>query len=146
MKRPGEMNHREAAEADQSTRGGREATGPEDEGQRPTPTLARGIHTKSSPEAKTTECGTPPPPPLQSRPANLRMTQRHPEDGRKKRSQEPNCSNSFTRDQIVRSRPDRGDPILKEKAYRPDIQRRLRYDRVGENSHSTRKVTPSRSN
>ena len=71
------------------------------------------------------------PTPLQSRPADQRMTQRHPEDGPEKRSQEPNCSNSFIRDQIVRSRPDRGDLILKE--YRPDIQSRLRYDRVGEN-------------
>ena len=72
------------------------------------------------------------PTPLQSRPADQRMTQRHPEDGRKKRSQEPNCSKSFIRDQIDRSRPDRGDPILKE--YRPAIQSRLRYDRVGENT------------
>ena len=59
MKRLGEKNHREAAEADRSARGGREATGPEEEeGSRPTPSLARGIHTESSPEAKTTECGT----------------------------------------------------------------------------------------
>ena len=70
--------------------------------------------------------------PLQSRPADQRMTQRHPEDSRKKCSQEPNCSNSFIRDQIDRSGPDRGDPILKE--YRPDIQSRLCYDRVGENT------------
>ena len=60
MKRPGEKNHCEAAEADQSARGGREETGPEEEGPRPTPSLARGIHTESSPEAKTTECGTHP--------------------------------------------------------------------------------------
>ena len=57
MTRPSEKNHREAAEADQSARGGREATGPE-EGPSPTPSLARRIHTESSPEAKTTECGT----------------------------------------------------------------------------------------
>ena len=57
--RPGEKNHREAAEADQSTRGGREATGPvEAEGQRPTPLLARGVQTESSQEAKTPEFGT----------------------------------------------------------------------------------------
>ena len=44
--RPGERNHREAAEADLSTRGGREATGPvEAEGQRPTPLLVRGVQT-----------------------------------------------------------------------------------------------------
>ena len=55
-----------------------------------------------------------------------------PRTSRKKRSQQPNRSNSFIRDQIVRSRPDRGDPILKE--YRPDIQSRLRYDRAGENT------------
>ena len=42
--RPGERNHREAAEADRSTRGGREAIGPvEAEGQRPTPLLTRGV-------------------------------------------------------------------------------------------------------
>ena len=58
------------------------------------------------------------------------MTQRTSRTGRKTRSQEPNCSNSFIRDQIVRPRPDRNDPILKE--YRPAIQSRLRYDRVGE--------------
>ena len=59
MKRPGERNHHEAAEADRSTRGGREATGPvEEEGPRPTPLLARGAKTESSPEAKTPECGT----------------------------------------------------------------------------------------
>ena len=33
-----------------------------------------------------------------------------PRTGRKNRSQEPNCSNSFIRDQIVRSRPERGTP------------------------------------
>ena len=48
----------EAAEAGRSTRGGREATGPEKEGPRPTPSLARGIHPEASPEATTTECGT----------------------------------------------------------------------------------------
>ena len=59
MKCPGEKNHSEAAEADWSVRVGREATGPEEEeGPRPTPSLGRGIHTESSPEAKTTECGT----------------------------------------------------------------------------------------
>ena len=42
--RPGERNHRAAAEADRSTRGVREVTGPvEAEGQRPTPLLARGV-------------------------------------------------------------------------------------------------------
>ena len=57
--RPGERNHREATEADQSTRGGREATGPvKAEGQRPIPLLARGVQTESSQEAKTPECGT----------------------------------------------------------------------------------------
>ena len=61
MKRPGEMNHRKAAEADRSTRGGREATGPqEEEGPRPTPSLARGVQTESSPEAKTIEWGPSP--------------------------------------------------------------------------------------
>ena len=53
---PGERNHREAAEADLSIKGGREATGPvEAEGQRPTPLLARGVQTESSQEAKTPE-------------------------------------------------------------------------------------------
>ena len=132
MKRPGEKNHRKAAEAEQSARGGREATGPEEEeGPRPTPRQKRRqLNVEPSP--------------LQSRPADQRMTKTHPEDGPEKRSQEPNCSHSFTRDQIVRFRLEKGDPILKE--YRPDIQRRLRFDRVGEKPHSTRRVTPSRSN
>ena len=71
------------------------------------------------------------PPRLQSRPADPRMIKTHPEDGPEKCSQEPNCSNSFTRDQIVRIWPEKGDPILKE--YRPAIPRRLRFDRVGGN-------------
>ena len=80
MKRPGEKNPREAAEADRSARGGREATGPEEEeGPKPTPSLARGVHTESSPEAKTTEMWNPPQ--LQLRPADPRMTKTHPEDG-----------------------------------------------------------------
>ena len=83
-------------------------------------------------------------PRLQSRPADPRMTKTHPEDGPEKRSQEPNCSNSFNRDQIVRIWPEKGDPILKE--YQPAIQRRLHFDRVGGNPHSTHRVTPSRSN
>ena len=58
MKRSGEMKHREAAEADRSARGGREATGPEEEEPRPTPSMARGVHTEAMPKAKTTECGT----------------------------------------------------------------------------------------
>ena len=62
-----------------------------------------------------------------------------PRTGRKNRSQEPNCSNSFIRDQIVRSRPERGDPILKE--YRSAIQNRLSYDRVWE-KHTRPAVDP----
>ena len=73
MKRPGKKNHREAAEAD---RGGREATGPEEEGPRPTPSLARGIHTESSPQAKTTECGTLPASEQTGRPKNDKKTPR----------------------------------------------------------------------
>ena len=37
-----------------------------------------------------------------------------------------------------------GDPILKE--YQTVNQSRLRYDRVWETTHPTRRVTPSRSN
>ena len=48
------------------------------------------------------------PTPLQSRPADQRMTQGHPE-ARPDRSQEPNCSNSFIRDQIKDPDP-RGGP------------------------------------
>ena len=82
------------------------------------------------------------PSPLQSRLADQRMTKT--EDRPEKHSQEPNCSNSFTRDQNVTFRPEKGDPILKE--YRPDIQRRLRFDRVGEKPLSTLWVAPLRSN
>ena len=56
--RPGERNHCEAAEADRSTRGGREAIGPVEAGQRPTPLLARGVQTEPTQEAKTPERGT----------------------------------------------------------------------------------------
>ena len=118
-KRLGEKGSPRGCRSRPIPRGGREATGPEEEGQNPLLRWLEGYR-----------MWNPPPPPLQSRPADQRMTQRHPEDSRKNRSQEPNCSISFTRDQIDRSRPDRGDPILKE--YRPDIQSRLRYDRVGE--------------
>ena len=96
-----------------------------------------------SPRQKRRQLNVEPFPP-QSRPAEQRMTKTHPEDGPEKRSQEPNGSNSFTRDQNVRFRPEKGDPILKE--CRPNIQRRLRFDRVGEKSHSTRRVAPLRSN
>ena len=82
---------------------------------------------ESKPEAKTIERG---PTPLQSRPADHRLTQGHPEAWPENRSQEPHCSNSFNRDQINRSRPDRGTPILKE--YRTANQSRLRYGRVCE--------------
>ena len=49
------------------------------------------------------------PTPLQSRPADQRMTQGHPE-ARPDRSQEPNCSNSFIRDQIKDPDPTGGPP------------------------------------
>ena len=80
--------------------------------------------------------------PLQSRPADQRMTQGHPE-ARPDRSQEPNCSNSFIRDQIKDPDPT-GGPILKE--YQTANQSWLRSDRVWETTHSTRRVIPSRSN
>ena len=48
-------------------------------------------------------------PQLQSRPADPRMTI-HPEDGLEKLSQEPNCGNSFNRDQIARIWPERVTP------------------------------------
>ena len=50
---PGEApGGEEPAKTDRSARGGREGTGPEEEeGPRPTPSLARGIPTESSPEA-----------------------------------------------------------------------------------------------
>ena len=51
-KRPGEKNHREAAEADQSP-----GEGERQQGQDPLLRRREG-HTKSTPEAKTTECGT----------------------------------------------------------------------------------------
>ena len=136
--RPGEKNHREAADPPGE---GERQQGQKKKGQDPLLRWLEGY--THSPRQKRRQLKVEPSP-LQSRPANQRMTKRHPEDGPEKRSQEPNCSISLTRDQIVRSRPEKGDPILKE--YRPDIQKRLRYDRVGEKSHSTRRVTPSRSN
>ena len=56
--RPVERNRREVAVADRSIKGGREATGPVDAGQRPTPVLARGVQTESTQKAKTPECRT----------------------------------------------------------------------------------------
>ena len=108
-------------------RGGREATGPEEEGPRPTPSLAKGTHTV---HARSNDNRMLNPLHFRADQPTKGWHKDTPRTGRKNRSQEPNCSNSFNRDQIVRSRPDRGDPILKE--YRPDIQSRLRYDRVGE--------------
>ena len=83
-------------------RGGREATGP-----RPTPSLAKGphrVHARSEDKRMWN--------PLRYR-ADRPTKGCHkdtPRTGRKNRSQEPNCSNSFIRDQIIRSRPDRGTP------------------------------------
>ena len=72
----------EAAEADRTARGGREATGPEEEeGPRPTPSSARGTHTETPLEAKTTECGTLPPSEPTGRPKDDKT---HPEDGPEK--------------------------------------------------------------
>ena len=57
MKRSGEKNHREAAEADQSPGEGERQRDQKKEGQDPLLRWLEG-HTESSPEAKTTECGT----------------------------------------------------------------------------------------
>ena len=95
---------------------------------KPTPSSARGTHTETPLEAKTTECGTLPASEPTGRPKDDKT---HPEERPEKRSQEPNRRNSFTRDQIVRSRPEKGDPILKE--YRRENQKILRGDRAGEN-------------
>ena len=84
----------EAAEADRTARRGREATGSEEEeGPRPIPSSARGTHTETPLEAKTTECGTLPATEPTGRPKDDKT---HPEDGPEKRSQEPNLRNSFT--------------------------------------------------
>ena len=56
-KRPGKRYHPLGRRSRPNPRGGREATGPE-EGPSPTPSLARGPHTESTPEARTVECGT----------------------------------------------------------------------------------------
>ena len=52
-KRPGERYHLPGRRSRPNPRGERKATGP-----RPTPSLARGPHTESTPEARTVECGT----------------------------------------------------------------------------------------
>ena len=56
--RPGERYHLPSRRSRPNPRGKRKATGPEEEGPRPTPSLARGPHTESTPEARTVECGT----------------------------------------------------------------------------------------
>ena len=106
-KRPGEKQHLPGRRSRPKPRGGRKVTGPEEEGPRPTSSLVRGPQTESTPEAKTRERGTP---------FATEQTGRPQDDTRTPRgkagncSQEPNCSNSFIRDQIKRSRPDRGTP------------------------------------
>ena len=104
MKRPGEKNHREAAEADQSPGEGERQQGQKKKGQDPLLRWLEG-HTLS-PRQKRRQQNVEPTPFRADRPTKgwHKDTSR---TGRKKRSQEPNCSNSFIRDQIVRSRPDR---------------------------------------
>ena len=112
-------------------RGGREATGPEEERPRPTPSSTRWTHTESTPEAKTTECGNHFATEQTGQPKDDTKTSRGL--ARKTAPKKPNWSDSFIRDQIGRSRPDRGDSNLKES--RAATQSRLRYDWVWENSH-----------
>ena len=102
MKRPGERNHREAAEADRSSRGGREATGPvEEEGPRTTPLLAIGVQTQS-PHQKQRHLNVGPSP-TSEQTGRPKDDETHPEDGLEKRSHEPNSRNSFARDQVGRT-------------------------------------------
>ena len=91
----------QAAEADQSP-----GEGERQQGQDP---LLRWleVHTESMPEAKTIERGTHSATEQTGRPKD---DTRIPRGMAGNRSQEPNCSNSFIRDQINRSRPDRGTP------------------------------------
>ena len=80
-KRPGEKDHREAAEADQFPGVGERQQGQKKKGQDPLLRWLEG-HTQS-PRQKWRQQNVEPTP-LQSRPADQRMTQRHPEDGPEK--------------------------------------------------------------
>ena len=102
---------------------------------KPNLSLARGIHTESSPEAKTTKCGTPPPPPPRFR-ADQPTKGWHKDTPRTAGKNAPKSPTVVVPSFEIRSTgPDpTGDPIFKE--YRPDIQSRLRYDRVGEKKHT----------
>ena len=62
------------------------------------------------------------------------MTRLIPRTARKKCSHEPNSRNSFTRYQVTRTRPEKGDPILKE--YRPAFQRKLPFRSSGKKDHT----------
>ena len=57
-KSPGEKNHREATEADQSPGEGERQQGQKEKGQDPLLRWLEGHIQKPTPEAKTTECGT----------------------------------------------------------------------------------------
>ena len=81
MKRPGEKNHREAAEADQSPGEGERQHGQKKKGQDP---LLRWLEGYTQRPRQKRRQQNVEPTPLQSRPADQRMTQRHPEDGPEK--------------------------------------------------------------
>ena len=81
MKRPGDKNQREAAEADQSPGEGERQQGQKKKGQDPLLRWLEGY--TQSPSQKRRQQNVEPTL-LQSRPADQRMTQRHPEDGPEK--------------------------------------------------------------
>ena len=118
----------QAAEADPTPREGERQQGQKKKGQDP---LLRWleVHTQS-PRQKRRQQNVEPTP-LQSRPADQRMTQGHPEAWPETAPKSPTVAiPSF---EIRSIDPDpTGDPILKE--YRTANQSRLRYDRVCENN------------
>ena len=99
----------QATEADATPGEGERQQGQKKKGQDPLPRWLE-VHTHSPCQKRRQKNVEPTP--LQSRPADQRMTQGHPEAWPETapKSPEPNCSNSFIRDQINRSRPDSGTP------------------------------------
>ena len=141
MKRPGEKNHREAAEADQSPGEGERQQGQKKKGQDPLLRWWEGYTQR--PRQKRRQQNVEPTL-LQSRLADQRMTQRHPR-GRAGKKAPKNPTVLIPSFEIRLSDP---DPTGVSPSWR-NTDQISKVDFVTiewEKTHSTRRVTPSRSN
>ena len=94
--RAGERQHPPGRRSRPNPRRGRMATGLEEEGPRPTSPLVRVPQLPDPPEARTAKCGTY----IATEQNGVPKEGTRPPEAKPDRSQEPNCSNSFNRDQI----------------------------------------------